>query len=53
MHRDFFRSPWPLSAERDLKLLPFRVPAAEIPKFLEFLRAVEQETRKQHVFKKP
>ena len=41
-----------LHAESDIKLTALRVSAGDFPKFIEFLRAMDQETHKQWVLKK-
>jgi hypothetical protein len=42
-----------LHARRELKLTPLRVTAAEFPRFIEFLRGYDKETRRQIVLKQP
>jgi cellulose synthase operon protein C len=42
-----------LHARRELKLTPLRVTAAEFPRFVEFLRAFDSETKRQLVLKQP
>jgi hypothetical protein len=42
-----------LLARREVTILPLRVPAAETPKFAEFLREINRESRRQIVFRKP
>jgi hypothetical protein len=42
-----------LIAKREVKVHPLRVPASEFPKFAEFMRTINSETRKQLVLKKP
>jgi hypothetical protein len=42
-----------LRSHADVKFTAFRVPAQDITRFVEFIKAVEQETKKQIVFKKP
>ena len=42
-----------LHGRRELKMTPFRVPAADYPKYLELLRAINKETHRQLVLRKP
>jgi hypothetical protein len=41
-----------LYGRRELKMTPFRVGAAEYPKYLDFLRAIDKETHRQLVLRK-
>jgi tetratricopeptide (TPR) repeat protein len=42
-----------LHGEREINILPLRVPAKEFPQLVEFLRTLSEENRRQLVFKKP
>lgn len=41
-----------LRADSDLRLTSLRIAAKDFPQFVEFLRAIERESRQQLVFKK-
>lgn len=42
-----------LHATRELEMTSLRVPTRDVPRYVEFLREAEQETKKQLVLKKP
>ena len=42
-----------LHVEADARVLPLRVPAADIPRFAEFLSALDHEARRHVLFRKP
>jgi hypothetical protein len=42
-----------LHAERDVRITPLRVAAKDVPRYVEFMRSADEETRRQIVFLKP